>query len=169
MLNVHFLALCDRVIMSRHVVRKTNFSMACQLQETDLRRNGRGALILCSSKGKVNSDVDSLNLPFFDIEYYNTFRETGHVELIGACPGLRPDGENEFTIASRLPPGWQQFPKEQLLNLFRACPMDVQRRLQGGGGQGWHPDLHKDPQVLSCLAKLLLRFHMVWRVIMEIA
>ena len=125
------------------------------LVESDLRKNGRGALTLTASKAVVQHDVDRLNLPYFDVPYYNTFEQTGHVELLGdsppegtarhVMPGLRLDGQNEFTQPDRLPPGWDKFPKEKLVDLFKQCPFDVQRRLQGHP-QGWHQGLQTDPQ-----------------------
>jgi hypothetical protein len=90
--------------------------------------------------------VERLNLAFFDLEYYNSFEETGHVELVGdSNRGVRPDGENEFTQPDRLPPGWFQFPKEKLIHLFLACPSTVHKKLHG------HPDLWKDPQNYTAL------------------
>jgi len=60
-----------------------------QIEETDLRKNGRGALTLVCSKSKVQKEIELRQLPFFDIETYNhEFEETGHVELVGVCPGV---------------------------------------------------------------------------------
>jgi len=60
-----------------------------QIEETDLRKNGRGALTLVCSKSKVQKEIEHRQLPFFDIETYNhEFEETGHVELVGVCPGV---------------------------------------------------------------------------------
>ena len=120
-----------------------------QIQNCDLRKNGRGALNLTSSKSRVQKEVDracaSGSISFFDVEYYNSFEETGCVELNGDNQGVRPDGENEFTQPDRLPVGWINFPKDKLLSLFKSCPMDVQRRLHGHP-QGWHEGLENDPQ-----------------------
>ena len=83
---------------------------------------------------------DRLNLPFFDPVNYNSFEETGQVELMGEIHGLKKDGRNEFTLPERLPQGWSQFPKEKLIKLFMACPPEVQKRLQG------HPKMWEDPE-----------------------
>ena len=116
-----------------------------------MRKNARGALTLCSSKGRVQKDVDRTNAPFFSIDYYNSFQETGEVELVGENPGVRPDGENEFTLPGRLPLGWDKFSKERLLNLFRICPPEVQSKLYGHPPnwfeteEGWE-NVQRDPQ-----------------------
>jgi len=122
---------------------------SAKIQNCDLRKNGRGALNLASSKSSVQKEVDracaSGNIDFFDVEYYNSFQETGFIELEGQNQGLRPDGQNEFTQPDRLPLGWSGFSKARLLELFKACPMDVQKRLHGHP-QGWHEGLKDDPQ-----------------------
>ena len=101
--------------------------------------------------------MDRLNLPFFDPEYYNSFEEIGHVELIGDNKGLRKDGENIFTMPDRLPADWFHFPKEKLIQLFMACPPEIHKKLHGHpklfeeyrDNPRDYPGLNTDPQVLS--------------------
>jgi hypothetical protein len=96
---------------------------------------------------------DRLNLSFFDPEYYNTFEETGTVEMIGQLHGLKKDGRNEFTLPDRLPQGWAQFSKEKLIQLFIACPPEIQKKLHGHPKMWENPEnyrgLDNDPQVLG--------------------
>jgi hypothetical protein len=107
---------------------------------------------------------DRLSLAFFDPEYYNTFEETGTVEMIGQIHGLKKDGRNEFTLPERLPQGWAQFSKEKLIQLFIACPPEIQKKLHGHPKMWENPEnyrgLDNDPQVLGIgvIASLL-----VWR------
>uniref|UniRef100_A0A7S4NPJ2 SAM domain-containing protein n=1 Tax=Guillardia theta TaxID=55529 RepID=A0A7S4NPJ2_GUITH len=118
---------------------------------SDLRHNERGALVLTTSKTAVISDINRLKLPYVDVEYYESCK-LGEIELADN-KAVRKDAELEFTGSWDFPQDWKSRPKDEVLEIYKKCSIDLQKRLHNYPN-GWEDRILRDPKAYMLIERL---------------